>query len=146
MNNDEFYPVTVDVLYPGTAFYWKKSASERSHLFFILTEPDELDQILVVVAVHVTGKTDRGLGADPTVILDVGDHPFITKPSVIAYKKADFFAVEKLLRYINEEKSLEVDELDDFLFRRIQKGLLESEQTPIRIQKYCESRFTFDGD
>lgn len=141
---DKFYPVTVKDLYPGTAFYYKKAISDRSHLFFILTEPDEVDQVLVVVAVNLTGKTDRGLGSDTTVVLDVGDHPFIKKPSVIVYQKAEFFKTEKLLRYINEEKSLEVEELDDELFKKIQKGLLESDQTPIKFQKYCQSKFNFD--
>lgn len=141
---DEFYPVTADDLYPGTAFYWKKAASDKSHLFFILTKPDEIDQVLVVVAVNITGETERGLGSDTTIRLNIEDHPFIKKPSVVVYKKATFFSVEKLLRYINEERSLEINELDDELFQRIQRGLLESDQTPIKIQNYCRTRFNLD--
>jgi hypothetical protein len=144
MCDDEFYPITAEDLYPGTAFYWKESTLDRSHLFFILTEPDEIEKVLVVVAVNLTGKTDRGLGSDTTVTLNVGDHPFITKPSVIVYRKATFFKVENLLRYINEERSLETYELEDELFQKIQRGLLESDQTPIRIQNYCQSKFNFD--
>jgi len=140
---DEFYPIEITDLYPGTAFYWKKSIGDRSHLYFVLTEPDEVNGKVVVVVVNITGKTEHGLGSDHTVILNVDDHPFITKPSVVVYRRAGFFDVNTLVRYINEEKSLSVDEVDDVVFQRIQKGVFESDLTPPEIVEYCQQKFDF---
>jgi hypothetical protein len=140
---DEFYPIEITDLYPGTAFYWKKSIGDRSHLYFVLTDPDEVNGKVVVVAVNITGKTERGLGSDHTVILNVDDHPFITKPSVVVYRRAEFFDASKLVRYINEERSLSADELDDEVFQKIQKGVIESELTPPEILEYCQQKFDF---
>lgn len=139
--SDSLYPVGIDDLYPGTAFYWKRTNFDRPHLYIILTEPDIVESKLVVVSVNLTGKTERGLGSDTTVILDIGDHPFITKPSVIVYKKASFFNVEKLIQYINDERCLEEEDLKDDLLKKIQQGLLDSDQTLIEIYKYCQQKF-----
>jgi hypothetical protein len=56
---------------------------------------------------------------------------------------AEFFDVNNLVRYINEEKALSADELDDEVFQRIQRGVMESDLTPPEILEYCQKKFDF---
>ncbi len=138
---DDYYPLEIEDLRKGTAFYWKKAASDTRHLFFILTDPDTVNGKIVVVAVNITGRTEYGLGSDTTVVLNVGDHPFISKPSVVVYKKAMLSDASKIVKYINQEKSLDCYELEDDVFKKVQEGIFESDLTPPEIVEYCRQKF-----
>lgn len=133
----DLYPVELDDLYPGTTFHYGKNAY-NNHLYIILTEPEDVHGELLVVMVNITTKRQ---GADTTVVLDKGDHPFIKRPSVVAYIHAELFKTAILLRYLNTEKSLVDYVLEDDVLHKIQQGLLDSEFTPIDVLEYCRDEF-----
>lgn len=134
------YPVTINDIRPGITFHYKEDSSDKFHLYIVVTEPDDINGNVCIVSVNITTKRNRGLGADKTVVLEVGDHPFINRSSVIVYRMAAFFSVETLISHINQRRTLG-QELDAELLKRIQKGLLDSEFTPEEIREYCENIF-----
>ncbi|GFE72320.1 hypothetical protein [Chroococcus sp. FPU101] len=141
MCDNNSYSVKISDLYPGTTFLYRKNSYSISHLYIILTDCEDVNGVLCVVSVNITTQTRIGRGSDTTVILNVGDHPFIKKPSVVNYNDAEFSSVEKLIRYINEEQSLNDDDLEKEVLRKIQQGLLDSDRTPIEILEYCQNKF-----
>lgn len=112
MSDENNYPVSIDDLYPGTTFHYRKDSYSPAHLHIILTDPDTVNGTLVVVTVNLTTRRNTLRGTDTTVVLDSGDHSFIERTSVISYRDAEFFQAQKLLRYINEERCLD-DDLDE---------------------------------
>jgi uncharacterized membrane protein len=134
------YPIDINGLYPGTTYHYRKNSYLPTHLHIILAEPNDIEGTICIVSVNITTQTNTPLGLDTTVVLNVGDHPFIKRPSVVAYSLAVFSPVKDLIRYINDEKSLD-DDLDDEILQRIQKGLLASDFTPIEILEYCKDKF-----
>ena len=138
MGDQNLYPVELEDLYPGTTFFYWKDSYAIPHLHIILTDPDEHDGSVVVVTVNITTHEDW---KDPTVILSDNDHPYIEKPSSIAYVYAELFSVEKLLRYINEEKSLHEFVLEDDVIQKICEGVMKSPFTPLGILKYWQDKF-----
>lgn len=140
MDNENSYPIEISDLYPGTTFYYQENTYSNSHLYVILTEPENVRGTICVVSVNFTTRRSAGRGSDMTVVLNVGDHPFIKRPSVVVYNDAMFFSAEKLIRYINEEQSL-ADDVEEKVLKRIQQGLLDSDFTPIEIWEYCKDKF-----
>jgi hypothetical protein len=103
----------------------------------MLTQPREDGH---AVCVNITSwKSD----SDQTLILMPGDHPFITKKSIVNYQDARFmplFWVEKLLQrgstdFVCEPHYACTHELMD----RIKRGLLASKHTPKGIKEHCRS-------
>jgi len=62
--------------------FWCNDNSGGEHLYFIISDPDSDNNVLVV---NITEERDR---SDKSCSLDVGDHPAIRKKSVVYYKKA----------------------------------------------------------
>jgi hypothetical protein len=140
MCSDSNYPINIKDLYPGRTFHYRKDSYSSWHLHIILTEPDSIEGTVCIVVVNITTLRNDRRGLDTTVILDIGDHSFIDRPSVIAYRKAEFFHAQKLVSFINDENSLD-DDLDDEILKRIRKGLLDSDFTPMDIWEYCKDEF-----
>jgi len=80
--------------------------------------------------------------ADTTLILDVGDHAYITKPSVLLYAKAALLDVTAIDRVISDPKTTmnwqRHDRCSDELLERIRKGLLASKYTKNDIKALCK--------
>lgn len=128
-------------LYPGAAFRWSENAYKTKHLWITLDDPEIIDNTEKILAVNVSSiKKDRPLHNDLTVRLQPGDHPYITRPSFIFYAYTRFFCVDTIIRYINEENTLE-DDIDDVLLQKIQVGLLISDNVPIEIQERYKKKF-----
>lgn len=140
MCDQTHYPIEINDLYPGTTFHFRKDSHSSPHLCVILTNPENINDVLTVVFVNVTTQRSTSRGSDSTVILNTGDHHFIKHPSVVSYKDAQFYSAQKILRYINEEKCLD-DDLEENILKKIQQGLLESRNTPYEIVQYCQYKF-----
>ena len=50
-----------------------------AHMYFVLSEPDIEDKVLVVNITDINNPA----GIDKSCILNIGDHPRITKKSVV---------------------------------------------------------------
>ncbi|WP_072620346.1 hypothetical protein [Spirulina major] len=128
-------------LYSGTAFRWSENAYKTKHLWITLDDPEIIDNAEKVLAVNVTSvKEERPLHNDLTVLLQPGDHPYIKRPLFIFYAYTRFFCVDTIIRYINEENTLE-DDINDVLLQRIRVGLLVSDNAPIEIQERYQEKF-----
>ena len=102
------------------------------HLHVVLTEACKDGMHLIASASSI--KED--VYHDPTTVLAVGEHKFITKPSFIIYKLACTIAgarIEKLIKlnYYKPQPSV-----TDEICKRICDGVEKSEHTPRRIKKY----------
>jgi hypothetical protein len=108
----------------GDTFLIPKRGTDTEHLWIVITEPDADAN---AVCVSVTTKRSY---SDTTVVLSVGDHPFVKHESVIHYADArilDLRTVEAALD-ANTRSFVCVSHkpCSDSLLARVQDGLLKS--------------------
>lgn len=118
---------------PGDAFWIKNPAiSAQHHLFFVITSP--LGSEGTVILVNVTTKRE---GADLSCVLEPGDHPRITRESVIHYSGAFEVKMENIENALQTLPDfwMPVEKAMPTLLQAIQEGALSSERFP---QKYKE--------
>lgn len=99
-------------------FLLPKKSSATGHLWIIITDPDPKTSGAVCVNV-----TSRKPDSETTVIIAAGEHPFVTRESVIYYKDARIIAlsaVEQMLRFGS-------------------KGVLDSDSPSKDLQNYCKN-------
>ena len=102
-----------------------------NHLFVVCTDPCELGK---VVLVNISSW--KGERCDPTVRLEIGSHPFITRDSYVVYNFAEIErritieAGEAQGRFVRREDFIEPD------LSRIVDGLMQSRFTPRKVKKY----------
>ena len=120
----------------GDTFLLPKSGKETEHLWIVVAEIDGTAR--EAICVSVTTRRDY---SDSTCVLNVGDHPFVNRPSVIFYQDAremDVALVEKALTSgIRNFVCTPHDPCSDALLERIRKGLIDSKQTPKGIKALC---------
>ena len=79
--------------------------------------------------------------ADTTVILEIGDHPFIEKQSVVLYAKAENLDIRKIEAELNKSTLRlnwkQFDCCTDELLKRVRRGLLTSKYTKRVVKDYC---------
>jgi hypothetical protein len=66
-------------------------SNKTPHLWIVLTDPKSEDPTVVIVSI-----TTLRHGADQTMILGKGDHPFINRPSSVFYGDALLVDVHEL--------------------------------------------------
>jgi hypothetical protein len=119
----------------GDTFLIPKRGDEFEHLWIVLTEPDDDGN---AVCVNVTRKE---LYSDTTTVLKPGEHPFISKESVVHYPDAQILNLHKVQKAIDSNPHSYTCKAhkpcSDDLFTRIQEGLLDSPHTPKGIKKHC---------
>jgi hypothetical protein len=80
--------------------------------------------------------------ADTTLILDVGDHTYITKRSVLLYAKAailDVTAIDKVISDPNTKTNWQRhDCCKPEVLERIRQGLIDSKYTKNSIKGLCK--------
>jgi hypothetical protein len=125
------------MLNPGDTFLIPKRADQIEHLWIILTPPRE-DGTAVCVSV-----TSWKFDCDKTVILEPGDHPFITKKSIVHFEDARFIPLERVEQLIvtgtNQFVCRRHSIARHALMDRLKQGILESKRTPNGIKEYCRS-------
>ena len=99
------------------------------HLWIVATEP--LATTSEAILVNVTTLRDH---SDTTLILDVGDHPFIVRKSVIFFDDAQIIDTRKLAAGIQAGFWRQKERCSDYLIDRIQKALVASLRTPEKIK------------
>ena len=104
----------------------------RKHLFILLTGPTLQDAEQRVLMVSFSSHKP-GLYVDPACLVDAGEHPFIRKPSFVAYSKARIESAEALLRGVKNGKLIQHAQATAALFERICHGLTVSQHTARRV-------------
>jgi hypothetical protein len=106
-----------------------KPGQETQHLWVLITNPDPVTHEALMVNV-----TTQRPHSDTTTILNVGDHQFVQKPSVIFY--ADARAVDtRLLDAAVQRGACGTHAAFQLpVMRRIQAGVVASPLTPRKIK------------
>jgi hypothetical protein len=111
----------------GTAFEGGL-AGKTPHLYFVLTEPDEQGDVVIVnITTHAAGK-------DATVILQSGDHPFVRYPSSVYYALAKTAPWPAIRKGLDEGLIVQKESLGDAVLDRVRRGGLASPFTPRKIK------------
>src|SRR5205807_1653002 len=95
----------------------------------IVTQPSEGE----VITVSVTTQHTK---SESLVVLQVGDHPFIAHPSVIAYGYSRIRTVEDIENAIRTGSAKQREPVSEALLQRIRSGLAESDFTPNCVRHY----------
>jgi hypothetical protein len=111
----------------------------RKHLFILLTDPPNADSEVLLVSL---ASVQEHLPYDSTCLLYPGDHPFIRHKSYVNYAYARIEPVGKLVNGVKQRLFDPQGTLDETVFARVCKGLLESRHTTPKIRKFYEDAQT----
>lgn len=108
--------------------------------------PDHTPHLAVVIVelktnpeqVIVVNLTSFQNGADYTVILKEGDHPFIKYKTIVEFGRARMFKKPDLINRINRELFNMGEPFSQELVSKMQRGIIDSEFTPNDIKELCE--------
>lgn len=103
------------------------------HLWIVLTEPDPATHQCVIVNV-----TTLRYAADQTVILQPGDHPFISHPSVISFADAMIVDVRRIEDGIRNRTAKQHARCSNVLLKEIQRGMLGSPFAKRSVIDFCK--------
>lgn len=107
-------------------------APDKKHLFIIMTKVCVNGQHLLLSVSSI--KT--GVKHDATCELEIGCHPFVTKPSFILYAKATQVRSDRLIKCVEGWLYTPKERLADDVFQRVCVGVDESRFTPRWAKKY----------
>ena len=104
----------------------------KMHLFVVCTDACANGRHLLVPVASWTNDL-----CDATCKLAKGEHPFITHPSYILYRKARIEAVADLVVGVEQKILSPHDAMNGQTFLRIVTGVCKSSQTPRKIKIYA---------
>ncbi len=105
------------------------------HLWIILSDPDiDPNEILAVYMTSLKAKMDQ------TCILDIGDHPFITHKTTIAYNAAVVWTKDELEQALADGDIVAQVRIDDSLLTRIRFLALASPRLLFVHQKIATNQ------
>jgi hypothetical protein len=123
-------------VYSGRCLVWPHEEGAQPHLWIALTDPaGDPPQVVVV------NLTSRRPNSDTTVVLQIGDHRFIKRETVVSYADARLVDSDVLETYAKTPGNRFDDDCSEALLRQIREGLLNSRFTPRKIKAYCAARF-----
>ncbi len=126
----------MEIVGSGSAFLLRDPNRTKFHLWFVLTDPEGVDGLMVAVMV-CTMK----VFADETVVLEPGDHPFIKHQSCVAYSSAKYVKKSRIEVALRDRHCFLKESMPSPLLRRVRDGLLTSPFTIHAIRDYCAERF-----
>lgn len=109
---------------PGNTFL---DTTDNPHLWIVVAGPDANGQIIFVSLTSMKGRDDR------TTICGQGDHPFIERATVVAYKYAMAVDVTDLEAGVKKGSFVAREDCSAAFLKRIADGLLVSLSTPIGV-------------
>ena len=113
----------------GDSFMLPKPGQETEHLWVLITNPDPATHEAIMVNV-----TTQRPHSETTTILNVGDHPFIQKPSVIFFADARMVDTRLLDAAVRRGAYNAHAAFQARVLLKIQAGLLASTFTPKKIK------------
>jgi hypothetical protein len=122
-------------IYAGRTFMFADRPGGIPHLWIVVTEPAG-----VPAEVAIVGLSSDAPGKDRTVCLDVGDHPFIRKPTIVFYPDAHVRPVHQIESAVRNADATFHDDCSEDLLESIRQGLLDSPATPRRVKAYVRER------
>lgn len=113
----------------GDSFVLPKPGQETEHLWVLITDPDPVTHEAIMVNV-----TTQRPHSDTTTILNVGDHPFVQKPSVVFYADARTVNTGLLDEAVRRGACDAHAAFQPTVIHRIQGGVAVSPLTPKKIK------------
>lgn len=110
--------------------YDGEDQNSKPHLHLVISEPDGHGQCVLV------SITTRRAKSDTMVCLNIGDHPFITHPSVITYAYSKLLTTSKLIQMIDDGEATPKEQASEQLVSRAQQGMLETDRAPREVQQF----------
>jgi len=107
----------------------------KPHLWIVITDPIGNPPTVAIVPLRTKRRH-----SDTTVVLDVGDHPFIRHPTVVHYSDLQVVRVSAILRCIRDRHAQLVEDVSEELLERIRNGLERSPFTVKAHLEYCLAR------
>ena len=104
----------------------------KAHLWIAVTDPQPGGAQIVIVNL-TTLRFDR----DQTVILQPGDHPFITHQTVVLYGDSRIVDGQRIDALLRDGTALAHKSCPAQTLKLIQQGVLSSPYTPRKIIAFC---------
>ena len=114
----------------GSTFLLYDEDNPKPHLHIVITDPDENNY---VVLVSVTTERSR---SDTMTRLAVGDHRFITDPSVITYAYSKLLSCADIQALIACREAIEKEDASEKIVQRARAGLRETDRAPQEVKEF----------
>ena len=116
-----------EAIVPG--FTYLNVLSEQPHLWFVASTPTENGEVVLFML------STRRSGADLSCIIQPGEHPWLTRETVVVYRLGEIQTVNWICKLVENGFAKIKDAMPPALLQRAQQAALESKYTPRRIQK-----------
>lgn len=114
----------------GSTFLLPIRAEWVDHLWILLTDVDSNGRILMVNLTSAKPHSDR------TTVLQVGDHPFITRETIVNYGDAIIAKMQHITRAIDASLGEKREDASAGLLKRLREGFLASPRTKNSLKDY----------
>ncbi|MFS8066787.1 MAG: hypothetical protein ACMG6S_10485 [Byssovorax sp.] len=104
----------------------------RGHQHIIITDPED-DDARAVAVVNFTGHEDN---KDQTCVVEAGEHPRVTKKTVVAYKYAFILRLAEQDDFVKQ--STQREDVSPDLLARIQEGT-DSDYIPEKVRRFVDA-------
>lgn len=118
--------MAVEIVRRGTLLIPSGPLEGQGHLFVVVTDPCEKRKCLLLSFSSIK----EGVRHDATRLVQVGEHPFITKPSFVEYRHARVAPCDHLIKCIEGWTFLPKEPVSEDLCERMRSGVTESLFTP----------------
>lgn len=105
---------------------------DGQHLYVVATNPCDEDKALLVSLSSVK----EGRFHDPSCVIEVGEHPFVTKRSFVEYRVSRILRCDHVVKCVAGWVFTPKAEVSDALFGKIEAGIEASDFTPKLITTY----------
>ena len=117
----------------GDTFFFADEDDDEGHLHVIITQPTQDGRVITVTV------TTRHKKSDALVPLEVGDHPYIKRPSVLTFAYARVKTITEIDSVIANRDAKRGDPMDEKFLRRARSALVESQDTPFEVLEFFGS-------
>lgn len=113
----------------GSTYLLYDDPASTPHLHVVISDPDEHGSIVLVSVTTERAKSDA------MTRFEAGIHPFVTKPSVIAYAYSKKMSCEQLRKMIEEGDAIPKVDACEAMVTRAQAGMQETRRAPREVQE-----------
>lgn len=104
------------------------------HLWIVATDPTDEDETVIIISITTLRR-----GAEQTMILKKGEHPFIKRDSSVCYADARLANTHDLDGKAESGQIKMHSSCPSATLEHIKAGILASELAPLKVQRFYES-------
>ena len=117
----------------GDTFIIEDEDGAKEHLHVVLTSPSMADEVITA------SISTRRRWSESLVCLQVGEHPWITAESVVAYRYAAIRTCSAITAAVADGKARTKEKASPELVKKILAGLVDSDFTPPAVRAYYKA-------